>query len=128
MINPKKENPKTGLTPFAPPVPRPRLDESQVLNCEFGNYPWDGWHRWALAQGLAPDLASLGRSLIREANQHDWDERLKSLCGWRDNGQRMLQLALRSPATASKRWNRLMETDGNRGYYDSKTGEWVSFR
>ena len=43
------------------------------------------------------DLAGLARLTIREAYQHQWSDRLKSLCGWRDDGGRMLRLALRSP-------------------------------
>jgi hypothetical protein len=39
----------------------------------------------------------------------------------------MLRLALRSPKTAAKRWNRLLETDGLRGEYDGKTGQWISY-
>ncbi len=39
----------------------------------------------------------------------------------------MIKLALRSPGTAEKRWNRLLETDGLRGEYDATTGEWVSW-
>jgi hypothetical protein len=119
------------LTPSPPPrpsAPKPRLDEERVLGCEYGHYPWDDWERWAIAQGLDRDLAGLGRLTIREAYQHQWDERLKSLCGWRDNGGRMLKFALRSPAKARYRWNRLLETDGYRGEYDAKSGQWISWR
>jgi len=35
---------------------------------------------------------------------------------------------LRSPEKARKRWQHLLNTDGCRGRYDEKTGEWVSFR
>ena len=116
---------KSLLTPLPKvPVPTPRLDESRVVGCEYLHYPWDDWERWAIAQGLAADLAALARLTIREAFNHTWDERLKSLCGWRDDGRRMLRLALRSPKTAEKRWNRLLETDGLRGEYDEQTGQW----
>ena len=64
------------------------LDE-RVLDCAFGHYPWDDWERAALAAGVPKDLAGLGRLTIREAYQHQWDDRLKSLCGWRDEGRRM---------------------------------------
>jgi hypothetical protein len=114
------------LTPSGPRAAPPRLEEARALDCEYGRYPWDDWERWALAQGLARDLAGLGRLLIREANQHQWEDRFKSLCGWRDDGRRMLRLALRSPDKARRRWNRLLETDGGRGEYDSRTGQWVS--
>jgi hypothetical protein len=104
------------------------LDEGRVLGWEYGHYPWDDWERWAIDQGLDCDLAALGRLTIREAYQHHWDARLKSLCGWCDNGRRMLKFALRSPAKARYRWNRLLETDGYRGEYDSQTGQWISWR
>jgi hypothetical protein len=115
------------LTTFSKPaVPAPRLDEGRVIGCEYLHYPWDDWERWAVAQGLDRELAALGRLTIREAYQHQWDDRLKSLCGWRDHGRRMLRLALRSPRTAAKRWQQLLDTDGLRGHYDPKTGEWIS--
>jgi hypothetical protein len=107
-------------------VPQPRLDEGRVLGCEYGHYPWDGWEKWAKAQGVPDDLAALGRLTVREAYQHQWDDRLKSLCGWRDDGRRMVKLAMRSPKTAEKRWQRLLDTDGYRGEYNEKTGQWVS--
>ena len=97
-----------------------RLREDEVMGCTYGDYPWDGWQRWALAHGVPAELATLGRAVIREADQHGWDERLKSLCGWRDDGRRMLRLALRNPALAQKRWSRLLDTDGGR--YDPATG------
>jgi hypothetical protein len=108
-------------------VPRPRLDEGRVLGCEYGHYPWDEWERWAIARGLDRELAALGRLTVREAYQHGWDDRLKSLCGWYDQGKRMIKLALRSPGTAEKRWQRLLDTDGYRGEYDEKTGQWNSW-
>lgn len=104
----------------------------QVLQCSYGHYPWDDWEKAALAASVPQDLAGLGRLTMREAFQHDWDARLKSLCGWHDQGRRMIELALRSPQTAEKRWQRLLDTDGNRGCWrtatnDPKTGEWKSF-
>ena len=105
---------------------------SEVLSCAYGHYPWDDWERDALAAGVSKELASLGRLTVREAYQHGWDDRLKSLCGWYDRGQRMIKLALRSPATAEKRWQRLLDTDGYRGCWrtatgDEKTGEWKPY-
>jgi hypothetical protein len=108
-------------------VPRPVLDESRIGECEYLHYPWDDWERWAIDQGLDRNMAALARLTIREAYQHNWDERLKSLCGWRDHGKRMLKFALRSPEKARYRWNRLLETDGYRGEYDPKTGQWISY-
>lgn len=102
------------------------LDIFTPLDCVYGKYPWDDWERDALAVGVSQDLAGLGRLTVREAYQHGWDDCLKSLCGWYDQGRRMIKLALRSPATARKRWQRLLDTDGYRGEYDEQTGEWKS--
>lgn len=130
VFNAKRAGAKTSLTASEqktpPVVPRPRLDLNTVLGCSYGEYPWDDWEAYAKAQGVPEALASLGRAVIREAYQHGWSSKLKSLCGWRDDGQRMLKLALRSSQTARKRWQRLLDTDGNRGHYDEQTGEWVS--
>ena len=129
-----KTSSKSGLTgsarkavPHHEKVPatagRVRLRSARL---RFGQYPWDDWERDALAAGVPKDLAGLGRLTVREAYQHGWDDRLKSLCGWYDRGRRMIRLALRSPKTAGKRWQRLLDTDGGRGEYDEKTGQWVS--
>ncbi len=69
------------------------------------------------------DLAGLGRAVMREADQHCWSERLQSLCGWRDEGRRMIALALRAPETARLRWEWLMDMDGLR--LDPQTYEWI---
>ena len=96
------------------PMPPPRLREDEVMGSEFGAYPWDGWEKYARARGVESGLAALGREVIREAWQHWWDERHRSLCGWRDDGRRMLLLARRNPALAQERWSRLLDTDGGR--------------
>ncbi|MBS0631898.1 MAG: hypothetical protein JSS11_08295 [Verrucomicrobia bacterium] len=103
-----------------PPDERPRLRDDEVMGSAFGAYPWDGWEKYAVAQGVPAELAALGRAVIREAWQHGWDEALRSLCGWRDDGRRMLRLAQRNPGLAQKRWSRLLDTDGGR--YDPATG------
>lgn len=99
----------------------PRLRDEEVMGGTAGAYPWDGWEKHALAQGVAAQLATLGRAVIREAWQHGWGEREKALCGWTDDGRAMLRLALKSPELARKRWSRLLATDGNR--FDPKTGK-----
>jgi hypothetical protein len=96
---------------------------SHVLQCTYGHYPWDDWKKKALEKGVPEKLADLGRAVMREAFQHDWPENLKSLCGWHDEGLCMIRIALRSPKTAEKRWQRLLETDGLRGEW--KDGQWV---
>ena len=121
---------KTGLTGFGPEND-PHQQALNILEsqgyCVYGEYPWDYWQAIALAAGVPPELASLGRSVMREAHQHAWSERLQSLCGWNDKGKRMIGLALRSPRTAEKRWQDLLATDGRRGRLDAKTGEWISY-
>lgn len=97
----------------------PRLRDDEVMGSVYGDYPWDGWQRWAFARGVPLDLATLGRAVIREAWQHGWDEELRTECGWRDDGREMLVLALRDPARAQTRWTRLLDTDGGR--YDPES-------
>ena len=109
----------------SPPLPQLRLDEKRVLRCSFGHYPWDDWECWARACGLEPDLAGLGRLLIREAFNHGWEPWLQSLCGWSDDGQALLAFARRAPAQARWCWTRLLDTDGLRGDYHPKTGQWT---
>ena len=88
-----------------------------------GQYPWDFWERRALASGVPADLATLGRAVMREADQHGWCGRLQSRCGWHDDGRRMIALALRAPAKARVRWDWLMDTDGLR--VDPTTFTWL---
>ena len=116
------------LLPEAAPAISEAMRESlAVLNgqgfCVCGHYPWDHWQRIALERGVPEELATLGRSLMREASQHSWGERLRSICGWNDEGRRMISLALRSPKTARQRWSWLMVTDGHR--VDPATCEWI---
>jgi hypothetical protein len=77
-----------------------------------GNFPWDKWERKALAAGVDKDLAALGRSVYREADMHDWAGYLKRECGWADEGQAMIELALSNPQQAEERWRHLYATDG----------------
>ena len=107
-----------GTGVVATPVPHVPPD----LQCEYGNYPWDRWQRKALAAGVAPELADLGRAVMREAYQHDWDKRLKMLCGWNDHGRCIIQQALHCPAVVRQRWQRMLDTDGYRGEWVD--GEW----
>jgi hypothetical protein len=79
-----------------------------------GCWPWDDWQRFALATGLAADLATLGRAVMREADQHAWCERLKKECGLHDAGRAMLARVLRYPTRTAARWQWLLVTDGQR--------------
>lgn len=78
-----------------------------------GEFPWDEWKARATAAGVPEDLAGLGRAVVREAYQHSWSPELQTECGWDDDGEAMIELALRDPAHASRRWSLLLETDGD---------------
>ena len=93
----------------------PALSRLRHHNTEFGNYPWDAWQQWALEDGVSDDLAGIGRSLIREANQHGWSEDLQTECGWSDSGAEMIQFALGAPDEARERWEFLLASDGESG-------------
>lgn len=90
-----------------------------------GSYAWDRWEARALEAGLSREMATLGRALMREAVQHDWDARLKVEGGWLDGGQAMLALALTDGPAAEERWRYLLATDGGRGRWIAD-GEWES--
>ena len=109
---------------MTPAGPLPKISEERARSCGWGTaakrnaeyvpYPWDEWKAWAIANGAPEELAGIGRAVIREAYQHDWDDRLKALCGWRDDGQAMLTAALKSPDEARRSWKKLLATDGLR--------------
>jgi hypothetical protein len=99
MLLASKKSSTPGLTPSAPNAalpPKLNPDLDAVCACTFDHYPWDDWHRHALARGLDDELAGLGRLLIREAFNHDWPGWLKIVCGWSDDGQALLAFALPS--------------------------------
>lgn len=85
-----------------------------LSQCTPGNYPWDTWQTRALEAGISEDLAGLGRAVYREAYQHSWNEELTTECGWDDDGDEMLELAIASPDKADERWTHLLRTDGLR--------------
>ena|GEM_PF-592368 len=129
MVHERKKSLTPGLTPSGPnaaaPPPKLNPDLDAVCACTFGNYPWDDWHRHALARGLDDELAGQGRLLIREAFNHGWESWLQARCGWGDDGQALLAFALRAPKTARRQWEILMRTDGLRGDYPSRSTEWT---
>ena len=88
--------------------------DARLLSCSAGAYPWDDWGRLAHTSGLAADLANLGRSVMREAYNHAWCERLRAECGWNDEGRAMLRRVLAQPRRTAARWQWLMATDGLR--------------
>lgn len=105
--------------------PAPVEDLSHLRPDAEGRYGWDRWQTAALAAGLSEDLAGLGRAVMREAVQHDWEPRLKLECGWGDAGQAMLAAALADGAAVATRWQQLLDTDGERGHW-GPNGEWRS--
>jgi hypothetical protein len=119
--------PKEVAAAKASSAPPPNRLDKLVLGCTVGNYPWDRWQQKALAAGVSPELAELGRAVMREAYQHNWEERLKMLCGWNDHGRCIMQQALHTPAVVKQRWQRMLDTDGYRGERDPQTGEWKSW-
>ena len=102
--------------PTATPMTAPHTTalDARLLACFAGAYPWDDWERSALASGLAADLATLGRAVMREACQHGWCQRLKAECGLHDEGRAMLRGVLAHPRRTAARWQWLMATDGLR--------------
>ena len=93
-----------------------RLAESVVAEAS-GRPPSDAtygplWERWfdqALEQGVEDDLASLGRSVIREAKMLSWGVEREAECGWLDDGEAMLELALVDPDRARASWQALLD-------------------
>lgn len=95
------------------PPTRRRQAMAGMHSCKYGEYPWDHWFTRARAAGLSDDLAHLGRSLMREADQHSWCRELWERCGWtEESAEGMIRFARTSPDVAKKHWGRLMETDG----------------
>jgi hypothetical protein len=70
---------------------------------------WERWFERAVEEGLEEDLASLGRSLIRVCREQRWDAERRAECGWFDDGEAMLELALVEPEQAEARWRLLLD-------------------
>lgn len=88
-----------------------------------GDYPWDRWCKSAMKAGVPDNLANLGRSVFREAFQHDWPDQAKVECGWLDGGTTMILQALAFPEEATARWEYLYSADnfGDAAYADEIT-------
>lgn len=91
---------------------RDRVVTAACFNGVIGDYPWDRWEVAALEAGVSKPLASLGRSVFREAFQHDWANELKVECGWLDGGAEMILYAIAVPGEIEERWRELIESDG----------------
>jgi hypothetical protein len=70
---------------------------------------WERWFERAVEEGVEEDLASLGRSVIRECRTQRWGEERRAECGWFDDGDAMLELALVDPEQAEERWRLLLD-------------------
>jgi hypothetical protein len=77
-----------------------------------GGYPWDRWEGIARSQGISPELATLGRALMRNCRLHRWEPETWEPCGWDDGGEGMLKLASEKPAQARHTWESLLASDG----------------
>ncbi len=85
------------------------------FHCKVGEYPWDDWYLEARAGGLETEIALLGSNVMRVADQHSWPAELQTECGWDDAGAGMLAMAARDPERARRRWQALLENDGEPG-------------
>jgi hypothetical protein len=83
------------------------------MGAATGQFAWDHWERWALADGVDEELAALGRAVAREACQQNWPAPLRAEAGWEDHGQAMLRLAKEQPEQARVRWRQLLQPDGD---------------
>lgn len=78
-----------------------------MVSTEEMLFEWDEWKVRALAQGVAEDLAELGKNLMRDAYMQRWPEAVLGDCGWDDDGFGMLALARAKPAETRRDWERL---------------------
>ena len=85
------------------PPPREQAEATDPL--------WERWFERAIEEGVEEDLATLGRSLIREAHLLGFGDERLAQCGWMDDGEAMLQLALLDPEGAEEAWHTLLDDD-----------------
>ncbi|RYD26705.1 MAG: hypothetical protein EOP86_25555 [Verrucomicrobiaceae bacterium] len=110
--------------------------DRRMQACAPGAYPWDDWQREALAAGLSPELAALGRAVMREAYQHNWCAQLKYESGIDnpDTAAGMILCAKSQPYLTESRWQWLLETDGlrfdpwHRAEWQESSPEWNEMR
>lgn len=79
---------------------------------------WDYWKEEMLERGLDEDLATLGRSVIREAENHGWGPRLQAFC----SGGSLEEILFRAPGLARRLCTVLLETDGLRSAFEEGNG------
>ncbi len=110
---------KTSGRTVALPTERRHMGSLVAHGCKYGDYPWDHWFARARAAGVGESLAHLGRSLMREADQHAWCAELRERCGWtEESAAGMIRFALDEPKVAERHWSRLMDTDGCYGVFE----------
>ncbi len=70
--------------------------------------PWNLWHRSVLADGADPELARLGRAVLRGSYLSHWprENRYLSCCNL------MTRLVHEAPDTARRLWQLMLETEG----------------
>jgi hypothetical protein len=123
------KNPPPSLTPFStamnPTEPKPAPPSASALDTdrEPPGWEWDVWERQVVACGMSPEMATLGRAVIREAGQHSWCPQLRCLC----SEDVLEELLRRAPDLAKRLCAVLLETDGLRFARpeDQPGGEWI---
>lgn len=73
-------------------------------------FEWDYWEEDALARGLDPELATLGRAVLREAINHNWSPMLREVC----SDVTLDEVLFKAPELARRLYEVLLETDGLR--------------
>ena len=85
---------------------------AQAFNAPGHNllrYGWDAWELYALHEGVSPDLASLGRSVMREWYSHSWG-RVREEVGF-SAAESMIKQAKDNPEKAEERWEFLLSEE-----------------
>jgi hypothetical protein len=76
-----------------------------VTSKTFG---WDRWEARALARGVSPELAALGRALLKIAHEKGVAVALRAEFGRDDFDEAMIENAVSDPAGEWARWHYLM--------------------
>lgn len=70
---------------------------------------WERWFERAVEEGVDEELAMLGRAVIRSARSARVEADHRAECGWSDEGDAMLELALEDADGADEHWRRLLD-------------------
>ncbi|EHQ7937283.1 hypothetical protein LB747_003993 [Salmonella enterica] len=85
---------------------------AQAFNAPGHNllrYGWDAWELYALHEGVSPDLASLGQSVMREWYSHSWG-RFSEEVGF-SAAESMIRQAKDNPEKVEERWEFLLSEE-----------------